>query len=418
MGTCLYSMVMWLFQLGVKAGGSRLLRWTTKDGSKKRQFFMGQRGLLAHIQKEMASEAGQVCWVHCASMGEYGVARPVIRGLREQGWQVVLTFFSPSGYETLRKREGVADHLFYLPIDSRRNVRRFLDAVRPQRAVFIISEYWMNYLSALRQRHIPTYFVSMLVPSTSYLLKWYARPIRQALRGVTTFMVLDDESNQNMERMGFSNCQLTGDPLFDNALQVACETYENVVVSRFCQSDAEVFVAGSISDSHDVEIVSTFANSHPQMKFIMVPHELDEESIRDILAQLKCQSVRYSACTMETDLTAVQTLIIDYIGDLARIYRYGKYAYVGGGFTPFLHSVLEPVAYGLPITFGPNIYRKATPRQMMSRGFAAIVTNAEELETWYDGIRGAAYDKAHAAALAFARENGGATQTIIDIITE
>ena len=411
-------MAMWLFQLSVKAGGSGILRWTTKDGSKKRQFFMGQRGLLTHIQEEMASETRRVCWVHCASMGEYGVARPVIRGLREQGWCVVLTFFSPSGYETLRKREGVADHLFYLPIDSRRNVSRFLEAVKPQRAVFIISEYWMNYLSALRQRHIPTYFVSMLVPTTSYLRKWYARPLRQVLKGVTTFMVLDEESKQNMERMGISNCRLTGDPLFDNALQVAGETYTNAVVSRFCEGEAEVFVAGSISDSRDLQIVSTFAHHHPQMKFIMVPHEISEEHLHDIEVHLEGKTLRYSACTTESDMKEAQALIIDYIGDLARIYRYGKYAYVGGGFTPFLHSVLEPVAYGLPITFGPNIHRKATPRQMMSRGFAAIVTNAEELEAWYNDIRGAAYDKAHADALTFAQENGGATQTIINIITE
>ena len=417
-GACLYSTVMSLFQLVVKAGGSRILRWATKDGGKKQQFVMGQKGLLPHIRQEMAGEEHRVCWIHCASMGEYAVARPLIKGLREQGWSVVLTFFSPSGYEPLRQRENVADHLFYLPIDSRRNARRFLDAVKPKKAVFIISEYWVNLLSALGKRHIPTFFVSMLVPDSHYLPKWYARPIRRALKAVTTFMVINEETRKNMGQMGFHNCRLTGDPLFDNALQIAGSDYRNPIVEHFCQTADEVFVGGSINDINDVNIISGFANRQPKLKFIIAPHEISQESLRNLQNRLEGKSVLYSECTAESDFATVQTLIIDYVGDLARLYRYGKCAYIGGGFTPYLHSVIEPVAYGLPITFGPNIHRKATPRQMMDRGFAAIVTTDEELEQWYIGIRNTDYEKAHTAALDYARSNGGATETILNIITE
>lgn len=387
-----------------------------KPGGKTHRFVMGQQGLTAHIATTMASVEGRLCWVHCASLGEYGVARPVIRQLRAEGMTVVLTFFSPSGYEVIQGRSDAADYVFYLPVDTRSNVSQFLDAVKPQRAVFIISEYWMNYLRELHARRIPTFLVSALIPSTSYLLKWYARPIRRALRAMTTFMVLDEDSKENLAKTGFDNCVVTGNPLFDNALQTAQAEYRNPVLERFCADCDEVFVAGSISDAHDLDLVTQLANRHPEMKFIMVPHEISEYSLNDLSNHCDGLSVRYSECKEDSDLNRVQNLIIDYVGDLARIYRYGKYAYVGGGFTKYLHSVIEPVVYGLPVAFGPNIQRKATPRQMTALGIGAVVTTADELHQWYAEVAALSYAEVSRKARDYAVRNGGATQSITNII--
>lgn len=407
---------MSLFHLLVRIGQSKWMGWATKEDGKTRKFLMGQKDLLPSIERQMAEVQAPVCWVHCASMGEYAVARPVIKQLRQHGFFVVLTFFSSSGYEPVHKKPDAADAVFYLPLDTRSNARRFIKALNPQKAIFIISEYWINYLTELRKRHTPTFFVSMLVPDTHYLLKWYARPIRQALKAVKTFMVINEETKRNMNRMGFTNCQQEGDPLFDNALLIASTDYRNQIVEQFCETASEVFVGGSINDINDLNIITGFANRQPKLKFIIAPHEISKESLHRIQAHLEGRSLLYSECTADTDFTSVQTIIIDYIGDLSRIYRYGRYAYVGGGFTPFLHSVIEPVAYGLPILFGPNIYRKATPQQMIDRGFAAIVTTDRELEQWYCNTRGTAYDDMHAAALRYAKENGGSTQSIVKTI--
>ena len=415
MTTRLYDMLMCLLYalMRIVHRGHRL--WL-KPGGKTHRFVMGQQGLLQHIADTFEGSDRPVCWVHASSLGEYGVARPVVTELSRQGMAVGLTFFSPTAYKVLKNRRDAADHVYYLPLDTRQNVCRFLDTVKPQRAVFIISEYWINYLHELRKREIPTFLVSALIPSTSYLLKWYAKPIRRALRAITTFMVLDKESQANLAKMGFSNCTVTGNPLFDNALQTAQTDYSNDVVERFVGSHEEVFVAGSITDEHDLDIVAGFANSHPEMKFIMVPHEISLELLSTIEQRCQGTSVRHSACQDHTSLDTAQILIIDFVGALARIYRYGKYAYVGGGFTKYLHSVIEPVVYGQPVSFGPNIQRKVTPRQMVSLGIGAVVTTADELEQWHSRVNGTHYDAVSRKAKDYARHNGGATATITKII--
>lgn len=414
----MYNIFMELFKLVVKIGQCSWTQWLTKAESKARKFIMGQKGIISHIKAQMANEQRDVVWVHCASLGEYAVARSVIKGLRTKGYSVVLTLFSPSGYEPLHKRSDVADYVFYLPIDTIHHATQFLDIVKPKKAIFVISEYWINYLRQLRKRNIPTYIISMQVPHTSYLLKWYAYPLRQALKAVTTFLVLNEESKKNMARKGFNNCRVIGDPLFDNALQIAGVAYHNTIIENFCNSATEVFVAGSISDINDLKIVSSFANKHPQLKFILVPHEICEENLNAIIASLDGKAYLYSDCNSASDFSTVQSLIIDYLGDLPYIYRFGKYAYVGGGFTPYLHSVIEPVSYGLPIAFGPNIHRKVIARQMIDDGFASIVKTTNHLEKWFNSIQSSRYEDLHRKALDFARSNAGATKDIMRTIVE
>lgn len=412
----LYNLALRLLQSLFALVHNGHLQWLVGKDSKTLRLINGQKGLLSHIEQTMAGDERPVCWVHCSSLGEYGVARPVIASLRQKGYQVVLTFFSPSGYEVV-SRKDTADHVFYLPLDTRSNARRFISAVKPQRAVFIISEYWMNYLAELNAQHIPAYFVSMLVPDGSYLRKWYAGTLRRLLRQCRHITVCDEHSLHNLQYMGFCNVTVVGDPLFDNALQIAQAPYSNPVIERFCQ-EADVLIAGSISDDKDLNMVTAFINRQPQLKCIIAPHEISQKVIDDIKAHCNGKAVCHTACDHNTDFSQTQVLIIDYIGDLARLYRYGRYAYVGGGFTPYLHSVIEPVAYGLPLCFGPNIHRKSTPQQMIDLGFGAIVNNDRELEQWFNSVSTDRYASLRQKALDYARRNGGATQTITSIITE
>ncbi len=388
-----------------------------KEGSKTHRFILGQKDLLPHIATSMRDETRPVCWIHASSMGEYAVARPIILQLQKQGFAVVLTFFSSTGYEALHHKRGTADYIFYMPFDTRKNVRNFLDTVKPERTVFIISEYWINYLSELKRRQIPTFLISALIPNTSYLLKWYAWPLRKALKAITMFTVSDERSKENLHKMGFDNCRVVGDPLFDNAINIAKTDYHNEVIEHFCANSNNVFIAGSINDENDRTIVTGLANAERDTKFIMVPHEISDASIDNIISRCKGRTLRYAECDKNTDFTDVQTLIIDYVGDLSRLYRYGHYAYVGGGFTRYLHSVIEPVVYGLPVAFGPNIHRKATPQQMIDLGIGAIVLNADELRQWLVGIRANDHQDTCRKAVQYAEQNGGATDKIVNIIT-
>jgi len=441
-GRSIYRLMMNLLSAVMCLGRTWVLRWTMKKDGKVKKFVDGQKNILQHIAETLnraddnrqtpkrPNDQTPICWVHVSSLGEYGAGRPVVKALQDKGFRVVLTVFSSTAYDVLSRRSDAADHVFYLPLDTRRNARRFLDIVKPQRAVFIISDYWINYLTELGRRHIPTFFTSMHVPATTYLKKWYAAPLRTALaESVTMMMVLSDETEQTLRTMGFSRIMKVGDPLFDNAILIARTPYSNSVVEAFCRTAKTIFMAGSISDDHDLSIVSDVANRRGErlrvgaasaegiMKFIMVPHEISEPTLVRIAERCNGQALRYSQCTADTDFSNVQVLIIDYVGDLVRLYRYAHYSYVGGGFTPLLHSIIEPVVYGVPVTFGPNIHRKATPRQMIDRGFAAIVRSGDDLEAWLQAITTAGYDSVRHKALDYISENGGATQTICEVIS-
>ena len=392
--------------------------------SKLKKFAEGQDGLLQSIRVKLGDCSKDVIWLHVASLGEYAVARPIIKQMHTDGNVIVLTVFSPSAYAVLcerTKKEEEADYIFYLPWDTQDNARQFLDIFHPTKAVFIISEYWINYLKELGRRHIPTYFMSSLIPDNSYLLKWYARPIRKAIPKHTAFMVLDEGSKENLNRMGFSNVTVTGDPLFDNALSIAQMPYTDDIIERFCSTANEgVLVAGSISDIKDLKIVSSFANTHRHIKCIFVPHEISEEKLNEIKYHLDGWAELYSDCTPETDFTKRQVLIIDFIGALSRIYRYGRWAYVGGGFTPYLHSVIEPVVYGLPVAFGPRIDRKVTPQQMIDLGIGRMVKSAKEFSSWMDYLLSNEHEmgRIKQVAMEYANHNGGATMRVVQIINE
>lgn len=418
----LYNAVMRLVYSLIRLTWTRrwLKRFVFSKHKKAFRLIMGQRDLLDRIRREVRTEGREVIWMHAASYGEYNVIRPVIRALKGKERCIVVTVFSPTGYRAVRQenaRSHEADYLFYLPWDTRSNVRQFLDAITPSRAIFSVSEYWLNYLSELYRRHIPTYIVSMIVGDRSYLLKWYGRPIRKALRAVTTFMVLDEPSKDNLRKIGFANAEVLGDPLFDNAIRISQEPYHNAVVERFCQSGQEVFIAGSISDHNDLRLVAALAKSHADVKFILAPRETDRATLDSVQRAVGGKAVYYSDCTGTTDFTGTQVLIIDFMGALSRIYRYGRLAYVGGGFTKELHSVIEPVVYGVPVAFGPRISRKRTPQAIVRLGIGQIVRNEGDLAAWYDRMHESdRLAEVHTRALRYTAANARFTERVVETL--
>lgn len=419
----LYNTALTIGQRLLDAAGHRN-RPTPGNAGKFRKFVDGHSGLMDQIASEMKSDSRDlpIYWFHAASLGEFGVARPVIKRLREQEeCRIVVTFFSSTGYEAIsrhKERAGV-DHVFYLPLDTQANASQFLDIVKPQKAVFMISEYWLNYLHELKRRSIPTFLISAIINDNALFFRWYGGSYRKALDTYTRIMVLNDRSRANLARIGCQKAVVTGDPLFDNAMALARTQWGDEIMERFAQ-DRELFIAGSVSDEKDLELVSTVANRHDDLYTILVPHEIRPDTVAKIKASLNHEALAYSECRPDTDFTGIRTLIIDFVGALGYLYRYGRWAYIGGGFTPYLHSIIEATVYGLPTAFGPNTSRKITPEELADIGVGRIVTTADELDQWLTELRADPILTARLRkqAIKYTRHNRGATTQIVDILTD
>ena len=410
-----------LYDAGLKSA-ARLTAMTAghlpeNSSSKMVRFIRGRRNLLARVRSELGGDSHvPTIWVHASSLGEYAIARPIISELkrRHNGCRVVVTFFSPSGYESVIRNPGPADHVFYLPWDTPRNARDFIDAVRPEAALFMVSEYWHNYLNELHRRGIPTYLISALIREDSAFFKWYGGDYRRDLECYKHIFTADMTSLENLHRLGNNRAALCGDPLFDNAASIAAARWSHPVLDSFC-GGKRVFIAGSVSDRRDIAMTTHLADDNPDTRFIFVPHDISDRNLRSLSENLANGSLRLSECTPETDFGGVQSLVVDHVGDLPRIYRYGTWAYVGGGFTPYLHSVIEPTVYGLPISFGPRIERKSTPLRMIELGIGTKVENYEELRDWFAGLRDnmPELERVRTAASRYVQENVGATAEIV-----
>lgn len=307
--------------------------------------------------------------------------------------------------------------MFYLPWDTPRNARDFIDAVRPEAALFMVSEYWHNYLNELHSRGIPTYLISALIRKDSAFFKWYGGDYRRDLECYKHIFTADMMSLENLHRLGNNRAALCGDPLFDNAASIAASRWNHPVLDSFCGGKS-VFIAGSVSDRRDLAMTTHLADDNPDTRFIFVPHDISDRNLRSLSENLANGSLRLSECTPETDFGGVQSLVVDHVGDLPRIYRYGTWAYVGGGFTPYLHSVIEPTVYGLPVSFGPRIERKSTPLRMIELGIGTKVENYEELRDWFAGFRDnmPELERVRTAASRYVQENVGATAEIVSRI--
>lgn len=318
---------------------------------KVRTMWRGERAAFDKLRREVEPGASYV-WFHAASLGEFEQGRPLIERLRKSHpeYKILLTFFSPSGYEVRKNYDG-ADIICYLPLDTRLNAIRFLRLVRPVKVFFIKYEFWYNYLHILKHRGVPVYSVSSVFRPDQIFFRWYAREYAKVLRCFTHFYVQNDISRDLLAKIGITEVTVTGDTRFDRVLSIREQAKDLPVVEAF-RGDSKVFVAGS-SWAPDEDIFIPFFNERKDWKLIIAPHVISEEHLQQITCKLKGRVARYSQATPDEARDA-DCLIIDCYGLLSSVYRYGDVAYVGGGFGVGIHNVLEAAVWNMPVVFGPN----------------------------------------------------------------
>lgn len=320
---------------------------------KARQMVRGQHETFRILRQKVDRDARYV-WFHAASLGEFEQGRPLMERFRRlhPEYKILLTFFSPSGYEVRKNYEG-ADIICYLPFDTPDNVYRFLHLIRPEMAFFIKYEFWGDYMWACNHYHIRFYSVSSIFRPNKIFFRWYGRAYAHVLKYVTHFFVQDEQSRALLASRGYvDNVSIVGDTRFDRVIDIACQAKELPLVERFVGNAPFVFVAGS-SWPADEDIIIPYFNKHPKMRLILAPHVIDEGHLRQIEQKLRRPVLRYTEAT-EDNIKDAHCLIINCYGLLSSIYRYAHVAYVGGGFGAGIHNVPEAAVYGVPVLIGPN----------------------------------------------------------------
>lgn len=351
--------------------------------SKTRRFAKLQRGALIMAESLQLPEGKPVVWAHASSLGEWNILRPVVAELRKRmDCAVVLTFFSPTGYDALHSGCKEVNAVLPLPLDRTSNVHRFLNAISPAKAIFAASEIWPHYLKELKRRGVPTAMISCQARPGSSFCRWYGRLMLRALRSVSLITTLTTSSRDLLTQLGCQNVVLTADPLFDAAIATRKRPYENAIVENFC-GDHKVLVAGSIHLDNDLRLVAALANTHKDLRLLIVPHEIGRDALSAIGGEINGTLKYYSHCDESTDFSGVQVLVIDFVGALSRLYRYGQWAYVGGGFTRYQHNVLEAAVYGMPVAFGPRTERAPQADVLAEAKVGTQVSTPEEILTWY-----------------------------------
>jgi 3-deoxy-D-manno-octulosonic-acid transferase len=374
------------------------------------------------ILREQIDRNARYIWFHASSLGEFEQGRPMMEKIkgRYPSYRILLTFFSPSGYE-VRKNYPGADVICYLPFDTPYRVQKFLHLANPCMAVFIKYEFWANYLFELKKRNIPTYSISSIFRPGQLFFRWYGRPYRQALRCFDHLFVQDAPSAELLAGCRITQVTVSGDTRFDRVADVHQKSRRIPLAEAFTGNGEGVkrptLIAGS-SWPRDEELFIRYFNEHPGIKLIIAPHEIGREHLLDIHARLKRPSVRFSdAC--EQDISGKDCLIIDSFGLLSSIYRYGDVAYIGGGFGKGIHNILEAATYGIPVIFGPAYHKFKEAKDIIAAGGGVSVSDEKtlnaQMDEWLNNP--ASLQAAGQAAGKFVRSRTGATETILNFLS-
>jgi len=390
-------------------------RLASPFNTKAKQFTVGRKKWSKKLAKKIETNARYI-WVHCASLGEFEQGRPLIEAIKEQHpeYRIILTFFSPSGYE-IRKNYPLADIVSYLPVDTPKNARKFLRITNPEKAFFVKYEYWHFYISELKKRNIPLYQVSAIFRDNQLFFKenalgkWY----RKMLFRVTHFFVQDKKSEELLSSVGITNVSISGDTRFDRVASIAASSKKLPIVEKF-RGDSKLIIAGS-TWKPDEEILAAFINKVNNIKLIIAPHEVSAININRLQQLLIKPAVLYSEAENK-DLPAQQVLIINSIGLLSSLYSYGEVAYIGGGFGVGIHNILEAATFGLPVIFGPNYQKFKEAVDLKKSGGAFKVKDFSELESILKKLleNKKFLKKSSLASKKYVGENVGATRFILN----
>jgi len=385
--------------------------------SKARLWITGRKNWKEKLSLK-AENLNSPIWVHCASLGEFEQGRPVIEKIKEKRpeQKIILTFFSPSGYE-IRKNYPLADYICYLPPDTRSNAKYFIETVRPKMGLFIKYEFWNNYISELYNNRIPVYLVSGIFRKSQHFFRWYGKFFLDILRKFTHFFLQDEDSAKLLRIKGIENLTVTGDTRFDRVSKIAASAPVIPVLEEF-RNGEKIFLAGS-SWPDDEKIIVKYINSYPdRMKWIFAPHEPEPSNIERLEKMLKPECVRFTEFS-EKDRNA-RVLIINTVGILSSAYRYASIAAVGGGFGKGIHNVLEPACWGIPVLFGPNHRKFREAANLLNKKAAFCFRNYQEFRIIMEKLLTDTemYKSASDAALKYISENTGATDKILSVILQ
>ena len=365
-----------------------IVRLVSPFNKKAKKMLAGQKKTFAILKEKLEPDASYI-WFHAASLGEFEQGRPLIEKIRKEKpeYKILLTFFSPSGYEVRKDYLG-ADIVCYLPFDHYLNARKFLFTVKPAMAVFIKYEFWMNYLKLLKRLHIPTYIISAVFRPTQIFFRWYAYRYRKMLYSFDWFFVQDQSSLELLKRFKHLNVSVAGDTRFDRVYEIFEQRKELPLIEKYLNKPESgkniVFVAGSTCVK-DEDILIPYFNQHPEIKLIIAPHEINEQRIEALKNRLTRPVVCYSQAD-ENNVKDAGCLIIDCIGLLSSIYRYGDLAYIGGGFGKGIHNILEAAVYGIPVLFGPRYDKFKEAKELIAAKGAFSVKNEEDFSSYMNGF--------------------------------
>ena len=405
---------MWFYNLCMILYAA-IVRAISPFNKKARLWSNGRKGMFERMRSEIG-KGEPIVWIHVASLGDFEQGRPLVDCVKEKypDYKILLTFFSPSGYE-VRKNYKNADYVFYIPADTKRNAREFLDIVNPEVVIFVKYEFWLNMLAELRKRKIRTFIASAIFRRNSIFFNPLGFWWRAALRSFDTLFVQDELSKSLLEGLGVTNVVVAGDTRFDRVSAIA-ESAEKVAVVEEFRGDSRLFVAGS-TWGPDEEILLTLINENPNIKFVIAPHEMNEARIEHILREAKGGAVRYTQLSGH-DWADNQVLVLDTMGLLSRVYGSAEWAYIGGGFGAGIHNTLEAAVYGLPVAFGPKYRKFKEARDLIELGVGRSVTDDEELKAWFDELKTDADYLARLSAIAsvYVGKHRGATDKIVEAI--
>ncbi len=394
-----------------------LVIWLASPFNQKAKLWMaGRKNIFSELEKAIGKNTAPLVWMHCSSLGEFEQGRPVIEQLKLQNdnIKILITFFSPSGYE-VRKNYELADFVFYLPMDSAENANRFFEIVQPHLIIFVKYEFWFHYLQEAKKSNIPLLLISAIFRKNQSFFKWHGNFYRNMLTCFTHIFVQNENSVSLLNTINISNVSLSGDTRFDRVVEIANAVQSVEKLDNFL-GNSKVIVAGSTWLEDDKELAH-YANTKTQVKFIIAPHDIGPDRLNECLGLFK-HSLLYSKLSSNTPLS-INTIVIDNIGMLSQLYKYATVAYVGGGFGgDGVHNVLEPAVFGKPVLIGPEFEKYAEAVDLVDTGGAIVVETTLDLEKTLDKLlqMDENYKNICFTSEKFVKNRVGASKKVVDYI--
>lgn len=415
-----------IYQLVVRFA-SQFLRLIALFNPKIKLFVEGRK-VVFHQLQEAITPSDKTIWFHAASLGEFEQGLPIMEAIKKKypSHKIVVSFFSPSGYE-VKKSNTIADVTVYLPLDTKRNAHNFIKAVHPDLVFFIKYEFWPNYLNELKQLQIKTFLVSGIFRKNQAFFKWYGGFYRKALEAFSYFFVQNESSKTLIQRLGYQNVMISGDTRFDRVMNILERDNSLDFMDEFCTANSKIIVIGS-SWPKDEEMLLNYINTSAEnIKFVIAPHNIKADQIKNLKSQLRKKTILFSEKeemlkqVQQDKVEDFQVFIIDTIGILTKIYSYADIAYVGGGFgNPGVHNILEPATFGIPIIIGPNYSHFAEATALVNLGGCISIKNQNQLNEIIDELlqnEDERLEKGHICRT-FVQMNAGATEKISNQISK